>query len=103
MRDHTAVIEDIVNVVSREGRAQVPGYVPFKFSGLAGHAIVLTRRNGNEVMVPYATLEKAISAVRTDQTVYLGGPNRLREFSITHINSPTWSLIRLLPFNKLID
>lgn len=42
-------------------------------------------------------------AIRKDNSVYIGGPGRLREVGITHINSPTWALVRLVPLNKLID
>lgn len=103
MRDHRRVLDDIVEALEAERTAQVPGLVPFKFLERQGDSVVLQRRNGNKTLVRLSTLSKAIDAVRGDHSVYIGGPGRLREFGITHINSPTYALIRVLPLNKLID
>ena len=44
-----------------------------------------------------------IEAVKKDVTVYVDGPDRLREFGITHINSPVWALLHLLDFDEFND
>jgi hypothetical protein len=103
MRKLQDVHEDILTAVESAGAVQVPGFVSFKFAGRSGGSIRLIRRNGNETTIPYSTICKAIEAVRSDHSVYLGGPLRLREYGITHVNSPTWALVRVLPLNKLID
>lgn len=102
MRSCDAVIEDIVHALREERVAQVPGYAAFRFLRLAGESILVERQNGNEARIPFSVIRQAIDAVRKDHTVYIGGPGRLRECGITHINSPTWALIRLLPLNKIV-
>ena len=103
LRDLRTVCEDIATAIEVEGVAQVPNYAEFKFLRRSGDSLVLLREKGTETKIPFSTICKAIDAVRNDQSVYLGGPSRLREFGITHVNSPTWALLRLLPLNKLID
>lgn len=97
MPDQDAIINCIIDAVQQAGVAQVPGYVAFKFVCLSGTTVVLRRRNGKTVRIPLSTLRIAVSAVVEDPTVYSGGPSRLREFGITHINSPTWALLHMLP------
>jgi hypothetical protein len=41
--------------------------------------------------------------VRDDPTVYVGGPGRLREHDISHVGSPIWSMLRLLPLNAIVE
>jgi hypothetical protein len=102
-RSCDAVIEDILATLREHRIARVPGYAPFRYRGTAGASIRVERQNGNEARIPFSILARAIEAVRADPTVYLGGPARLREFGITHINSPTFALIRVLPLNKIIE
>ena len=82
MRDIERVVEDVVRVLSTEGVAQVPGYVPFRYLRRSGQSVVLQRRNGKEARVPFEVLGKAIRAIRGDHSVYIAGPGRLREFGI---------------------
>lgn len=103
MRALQDVHDDILVAVAAAGAAQVPGFVSFKFAGRTGDSVRLVRRNGNETRVPYSTVCKAIEAVRADHSIYLGGPSRLRRYGITHVTSPAWALVRMLPLNKLID
>ncbi len=103
MRDPAEVVNDIVGAVKEQGISQVPGYVRFVYRRQTPASVVLERRNGRDVAVPFSKLRTAIEAVREDHSVYISGPHCLRKYGITHINSPTWSLIRLLPLNRLID
>ncbi len=103
MRDLDAVIEDILRALRKERVAQVPGYAPFRYLRRAGESILLERQNGHETRVPSSVLRRAIEAVRKDHSIYIAGPGRLREYGITHVNSPTWALLRLVPLNKLIE
>lgn len=102
MRTTDVVVEDIVRAFRKERIAQVPGYAPFAWLRRTDEAILVERQNGKEARISFSVLRLAIEAVREDQTVYLGGPGRLRECGITHVNSPTWALLRLLPLNKII-
>lgn len=100
--DIDVLINQIIATLQETKVAQVPGYVRFKYDKITDSSIILIRENGNEAKIPFSTLYKAIEAVREDASVYNGGPNKLREHGITHINSPTWALLHLVPFNELI-
>jgi hypothetical protein len=103
MRSSNAVIEDIVRTLREVRVAQVLGYAAFRFLRRSGESLLVQRQNGNEARIPFSVIRKAIDAVREDHTLYIGGPGRLRECGITHVNSPTWALIRLLPLNRIIE
>ena len=66
------------------------------------HSIAVMRGNGNCVPIRHADVVRAIHAVRSDPSIYSRGPSSLREFNITHINSPVWALLRLLPLHKIV-
>ena len=103
MRDIESVIQDILNALRQERVAQVPRHVPFQYVRQTAQAVILRRRNGNDTRVPFSVVGKAIDAIRKDNSVYIDGPGRLHDVGITHINSPTFALVRLVPLNKLID
>jgi hypothetical protein len=103
MRDADQVVEEIIGVLREKGLAQVPGYAPFRYLRRNGAAVFVERRNGNEAKILASVLRRAVEAVREDETIYVGGPSRLREYGITHVTSPTWALLRLLPLNAIIQ
>ena len=103
MRETDAIVEHILDVFQESGVAQVSGYAPFRFVGRAAESVIVERQNGNEARIPLSILRRAVEAVRKDHSVYKGGPSRLREHGITHVTSPTWALIRLLPLSELTE
>ncbi len=97
-----AVVSEIILTIEKHGIAQVPGYNAFRFVRTTPSAVIVLRENGNETVVPRASIERAIEQVRIDYTVYIDGPGRLRDVGLTHVTSPIWALLRLLPLNDLI-
>jgi len=102
MRSDDAVIDDIIRTFEAKGMCS-SRHRNFRFLRRTSESVIVERENGNEVRIPFAVLRTAIDAIRSDHTIYSGGPNRLRECGITHINSPTWALVRLLTLDRLID
>ncbi len=83
--------------------AQVPGYNQFSYIRETGNAVYVTRETGKDTRIGFDIIETAIQAVRMDTSVYHKGPSALRAYGITHVNSPTWAIIHLLPLSELLD
>ena len=100
-------LEKVIDAIAAAARSErefgVPGRVRFKFVRETPRAIILERRNGKTATIGKAKLAAALEGVRADHRLYIGGPGALREVGITHINSPIYALLRLLPLNRLID
>ncbi len=63
--------------------------------------LVVTREDGKDTRIPFAKIAESVNAVRKDPKIYSGGPSKLRDHGITHINSPLWALLHLLTLEKL--
>ena len=40
-----------------------------------------------------------IEALQDDHTIYSAGPSSLRKYNITHLTSPVWAMLHLLPLS----
>lgn len=96
-------IQGIIRRFKEQGYCQVPGYNRFGYVGEASGAVVVSRERGQDARIPFRKLEQAVQAVRSDPTVYDRGPSALREYGITHISSPIWSLLHLLRKRELLQ
>jgi hypothetical protein len=103
MKPAKAVVEAVIAAAEAEGEFGVPGYVRFTYLKQTSSEVIVRRRNGNEARIPKATLAAALEGVRAKHALYIAGPDALREVGITHVNSPVFALLRLLPLNKLIE
>jgi hypothetical protein len=83
--------------VMEQGFAQVVGYNCFDFISLQRTSITLRRENGNDAEVPFKKLLIAIDGYKNQQNDYNAGPVKLRSYGLTHITSPIFSLLHLLP------
>ena len=88
---------EILSEFRRTGRAGVPGYKGFRFLRETEEAIHVTREGGQVARVPFSRLNIAIAAAVENPDVYEGGPSKLREYGLTHVTSPIWALLRVLP------
>lgn len=82
------------------GLAGVPGYKQFRYGRETGKALIVVREGGQEARVPIDRLQTAIRAVVQDASIYGGGPSRLRACGVTHVMSPIWALLHLLPLES---
>lgn len=91
------ILETIQREFKANGYAQVSGYNPFGYIGETPKAFVISRESGKDTRIPFSKLLQGIEAVQDDINVYDGGPGKLRDYGITHINSPIWALLHLAP------
>ena len=75
---------------------QVEGYNSFGYIKETVNSIYITRENGEDTKVPFNKILIGIEAYKTNANLYTKGSSSLREFGITHITSPIWSLLHLL-------
>ena len=103
MKSSDDLVQKIVKRFKEKGYSQVEGYNRFGYVRETPSAVIVSREKGKDTTIPFAKLLKAIEAVRDEHKVYSKGPSALRDYGITHINSPVWSLIHLLSLNEIIS
>jgi hypothetical protein len=94
-------INFIIERIQKRGFAQMPGYNRFGFVSRTENSLTVSREKGEQTKIPFTTIEKALKAIKTNYSVYNDGPNALRKYGITHINSPVWALIHLLTLEEI--
>lgn len=97
MNPTASIIDRIVMEAARRGEFPGRSEAVFRFEGSTASAVLVSRRNGNMVRVPRATLAMVAGAYASDPFAYARGPGSLRVYGVTHINSPVWALVHLLP------
>lgn len=80
-----------------QGFAQVEGYTRFGYIRLTEKSVRVTRESGQDTPVPFARLMAAIGHYQNDPALYDGGPGALYNFGVTHLTSPIFALLHLLP------
>ena len=75
---------------------KVEGYVSFKYLRETKNAVYVGREQGQDTRISFKKLITGIEAFKSKPGLYDEGPPSLREFGITHVNSPIWSLLHLL-------
>jgi hypothetical protein len=95
--DAKIILGRILQRLIDEGHAQVPPLNAFGFMVLKRNSVVVSRENGQDTPVPFARLVRAIEILQQHPEIYTHGPDALRPFGITHLNSPIYALLHLLP------
>ena len=72
------------------------GYASFGYVSHSDNIIIVTREKGNDTKVPFKKILAGIEAYKLNYKLYEEGPTALREFGISHITSPVYSLLHLL-------
>jgi hypothetical protein len=75
----------------------VPPLNTFGYISLGRSSVMVSRETGQDTPVPFSRVELAIEILQQHPGVYAQGPNALRPFGITHLNSPIYALLHLLP------
>jgi len=77
--------------------AQHPGYNKFEYVKYSKSAIYVTREEGKDTAISFAKILVGIKGYQFDLSMYDEGPAKLRELGLTHITSPIFALLHLLP------
>jgi hypothetical protein len=77
--------------------SQFKNYNRFDFIQLKHESLVLRRANGNNTIIPFDKLLLAIEAYKSHPDGYEKKTTFLIDCGITHITSPIYSLLHLLP------
>ncbi len=72
------------------------GYNRFVYVGETDKSVKVLREKGTKAIVPFQKILTGIEAYQSDPGLYDLGPVVLRDFGITHVNSPVWTLLHLL-------
>ena len=99
--DARILLGKILQRFQDRGRAQVEGYKSFGYIRETNNAVWVSRESGKDTPVAFSKILIGIEAYQENPELYELGPNELREFGITHVNSPVWALLHLLKKEEL--
>ena len=71
-------------------------YNSFGYLRETNSAVDLTREKGQNTKIPFVKILIGIESYKENPKLYDEGPIALRDFGISHINSPIYSLLHLL-------
>jgi len=76
--------------------AQVEGYSRFTYLKESNKSVWLIRSNGSSAEIPFNKVLVGIEAYQSKPELYKLGPMSLRNYGITHITSPVWTMLHVL-------
>ncbi|PIB27879.1 hypothetical protein [Maribacter sp. 4G9] len=94
--DPRIILGKILQRFSDKGFCQVSGYNKFKYLRENKNAVYVGREKGKDTRIGFGKVIIGIEALQLNPDLYNAGPNALRKFGITHVNSPVWSLLHLM-------
>ncbi len=96
--DAKILLGKILQRFSDTGKCQVEGFNSFRYIRETDNSVYVSRENGKDSRIPFEKILIGIEAFKLKLELYNEGPSALRDFGITHVNSPIWSLLHLLSF-----
>ena len=81
----------------KKGHAQVSGYKRFGYLKETETAAYISREAGKDTRVPFEKMLIGIEAYQHNPENYDMGPSVLRQYGLTHVTSPIFALLHLLP------
>lgn len=96
MSSTSEILTKIISEFKSKGYSKVKDYKSFGYIRETKKAVIISREAGEDTRIPFKKIEQGIEAVKDNPSVYSSGPNSLRAYGITHINSPIWSLLHLV-------
>lgn len=79
------------------GYAKVASYNAFKRVSETNTSVIVLREKGTEAIIPFSKILAGIKFYQENPAAYDKGPSALRKIPITHITSPVFTLLHLLP------
>ena len=99
MGDNNIILEKVLEAFRDQGFAQVEGYNRFGYLRETDNAVYVERETGKDTRVGFEYILSGIEALQDDHTIYSAGPSSLRKYDITHVTSPVWAILHLLPLS----
>jgi len=90
------ILQEIIKRFKENGAAQVEGYNSFGYIKETAKAIYVSREKGKDTPISFSKLTIGIEAYKSNPSLYDLGPAALRDYGITHVTSPIWSLLHLI-------
>jgi len=94
--DSKIVLGKILQRFSDQGLSKMDGYNGFEYLRETNNSVYVSRENGKDTRVSFKEILIGIDAYKSIPSLYNEGPLALREYGITHITSPVWSILHLL-------
>lgn len=98
--DSKILLGKILQKFSDQKISKVEEYNAFEYIRETNNAVSVTREDGKDTTVLFSKIIIAIDAFKENPELYFEGPGKLRDFGITHVNSPVWSLLHLLTIEE---
>jgi len=95
--DSKILLGRIIKKLIDQHYSQFADYNRFDFVELKKTSIVVKRENGGNAFLSFNVLLTAIDVYQANTEKYDKGPSELRTDGITHVTSPIFSLLHLLP------
>jgi len=94
--DSKILLGKILQKFKAQKVAQVQGYKSFGYIRETENMVYVTREAGKDTPISFEKMKAAIEAYKSNPHLYNEGPSKLRDYGITHVASPVWSLLHLL-------
>lgn len=98
--DSKILLGKILQRFSDTGVSKVEGYTRFTYIKETNKAVHVTREKGKNTVIPFDKILKGIEAYQDNSDLFDEGPAALQKFGISHVTSPVWSLLHLLPVKE---
>ena len=94
--DSKILLGKILQRFSDIGKSKVEGFNSFGYIRETNNSVYVSRENGEDTRIQFEKILIGIEAFKTKSELYNEGPSALRDFGITHVTSPIWSMLHLL-------
>lgn len=97
LMDSRILLGRILQRFEDKGKAKVVGYNEFKYVRETESSVIVLRQNGSRTPIPHARILKGIEYYQKNSESYSMGPSALGKARLTHVTSPIFALLHLLP------
>ncbi len=95
--DAKIVCGRIIQEFIRKGYSHVDGYNKFTYLKHNGSSVIVGREEGKHTRIDFNKILLVVEGFQENPDDYDLGPSKTRDYGLTHVNSPVWSLMHLLP------
>ncbi len=103
MNKSEELLNKILKRFKEKGFAQEKGYKSFGYIRETPNSVYVSREDGEDTPVTHKRLLMGINAYMQNPGLYNEGPAALRRFKITHVTSPIFALLHLIPKEEYLS